>query len=143
MRVKDIMTKKVVTVTATAKLSEVASIFKKYKVSGVPVLDKKGLLVGVITITDMLKMLKEIQYLKDMGQRVPDTIPMKETLIQEKDRATVSMKMSTPVWTAEEESDIEYVLELMCNHNMHTIPVLRDGKLIGVVGASDIVDACI
>ena len=143
MQVKEIMTKNVITVTAQAKLKEVARIFKEHRINGVPVVNKKNEVIGIITLTDMLKMLKDIHLLNKEENNASETLEMKECLIEEKENATVNMKMSNQVWSVEEDADIDYVLELMCEHNIHTIPVLKNRILVGIIGATDIVDACI
>ena len=143
MLASDLMTKEVIFVRPDAKLKDVARLFKQHRINGVPVVDEQGAVIGVITMTDMLKMLREIQYLKQMEERLPQKVEMKECLIEEKNTATVAMKMTKPVWKVEHDMDIDYVLDLMCNQNIHTIPVIKDGKLVGVIGGTDIVDACI
>lgn len=143
MQVRDIMTKNVITITPQAKLKEVAKIFKEHRINGVPVVNEKKEVIGIITLTDMLKMLKDIHLLHKEENVAKEILEMKECLIKEKENATVNMKMSPQVWTVEEDSDIDYVLELMCEHNIHTIPVFKNRLLVGIIGATDIVDACI
>lgn len=143
MLVKQIMSKKVIAVNAHTKLRELARIFKRHRINGVPVVDNKGAVIGIITKTDLLRMLKDIHFLKEVEDRSPQHRAMKECLIKEKNRATVRMKMTKQVWTVEEDSTIDYVLELMCKHNIHTIPVFRNRKMVGIVGATDMLNACI
>lgn len=57
LKVKDFMTKSVVTVPAGASLGEVANLMLKYKISGIPVVDQVGHLVGMVTESDLFRMM--------------------------------------------------------------------------------------
>ena len=139
MKVKDIMTREVITVTPQTSLKELAKIIKGKRIHGVPVLDENGTLKGIVTLTDMLKILQRIIYWGEL-ERVKPELGIKEALIKEKEDANVEANMSVMVRTVKEDDQVEKVLELMCNHNIHTVPVLEKGKLVGVIGASDIVE---
>jgi len=138
MLVKEIMTKEVVTVRPEAPLKELAGIIKKHQINGMPVVSEDGTLVGIITMTDLLKILKDINYW-DSIEKIKPGIGVKEAFMREKEKATVAKKMTTHVTTVSENDSIEHVVDLMCKHNIHTIPVVKDGKLVGIVGATDIV----
>lgn len=138
MLVKDIMTKDVVTVRPEAGLNELAQILKEHRINGVPVAKDDGTLVGIITMTDLLKILKDINYWDNI-EKIKPGIGVKEAFLKEKEKATVAKKMTTQITTVSQEDTVEHVVDLMCKHNIHTIPVVKDDKLIGVVGATDIV----
>ncbi|MFC1667088.1 CBS domain-containing protein [Candidatus Omnitrophota bacterium] len=138
MKVKEIMTKDIISVTPQTPLKELANIIKEKRIHGVPVLNEDGVLVGVVTLTDMLKILQRIAYWSEIEKAKPE-LGIKEALVKEKEDASVGANMTTLVRTVKEDDDIEKALTLMCKHNVHTIPVLKDGKLAGIVGASDIV----
>ncbi len=138
MLVKEIMTSDVVTVRPGSTLRELAKIIKEHRINGVPVTAEDGTLVGIITMTDLLKILKEINYW-DSIEKIKPGIGVKEAFVREKEKATVGKKMTKQVTTVSENDSVEHVVDLMCKHNIHTIPVIKDNKLIGIVGASDIV----
>jgi CBS domain-containing protein len=140
MLVKEIMTSDVVTVKPDTTLKELANILKEHRINGVPVVNKDGILVGIITMTDLLKILKDINYW-DYIEKAKPGLGVKEALIREKEGATVSKKMTRQVSTVLENDSVDHVVDLMCKHNIHTIPVVEDSKLIGIVGAMDIVNA--
>ena len=138
MKVKEIMTKDIITVTPNTALKDLASIIKKHRINGVPVVDEEGNLIGIVTMTDMLKILYGIYYWDEIEKAKPG-LGVKDALIKEKENATVGEKMSTSVRTVQEDDDLEVALKMMCKHDIHTIPVTKDKKLIGVIGATDIV----
>ena len=140
MLVKDIMTRNVVTVKPEATLKELAKILKEHRINGAPVVTKGGSVVGIITMTDLLKILRDINYWGNI-EKVKPEIGVKEALIKEKEKATVEKKMVKGIYQVSEDDSIEHVLDLMCTHNIHTIPVVEDNKLVGIIGATDIVNA--
>jgi len=139
MKVKDIMAKDIITVTPETTLKELAGIIKKKKIHGVPVLDQNGELVGIMTVSDMLGILKGLVYWGEL-EKIKPGLGIKDALMKEKENAVVGQNMSKAVRTIKEDDSVEKVLELMCKHNVHTIPVVKEGKIVGVVGASDIIE---
>jgi len=142
MLIKELMTKNVITVKPETTLKEVAHIFKEHRINGVPVLDNDGYLGGIITMTDLLRMLRDIHYWGQMGKKVPEIGDMKGHLVKEKEEATVSSKMAKNVMSLKEENTLDDVIDIMCKFGIHTIPIVKDGKLVGVMGATDVVNAC-
>jgi len=138
MIVKEVMTRDVVTVSPDTKLCDLAKVLREHRINGVPVTIKDGTLVGVITMTDLLKILRDINYWTQV-EKVKPGIGVKEALVKEKEECTVEKKMTRGVNTVTEDDSIDYVLDMMCKHNIHTIPVVKENKLVGIVGATDIV----
>jgi len=141
MKVKEIMAKNVITISPKASLKELATLIKKHRINGVPVVDEEGALIGIVTMTDILKILHDIYYWAEL-EKVKPGLGVKDALEVEKEKATVGEKMSTSLRTLKEDDDIEKALKLMCKYSIHTIPVTKDKKLIGVIGATDIVSIC-
>ena len=73
--VKDIMTTEVVTISPETSLKEVGEILREKRVSGLPVVDKDGSVVGIITLTDMLRILDQIYHWREIERRVPEIKP--------------------------------------------------------------------
>ena len=140
MQIKDIMTKNVISITPKASLKELAALIKQHKINGVPVVTKEGSLVGIVTMTDLLKILKDIYYWNELENLKPG-LGVKDALITEKEKATVETKMTVGVRTAKEDDTVDDILKLMCKHDIHTIPVVKNNKLVGIVGLTDIVYA--
>lgn len=138
MLVKEIMTRNVVTVRPNVTIKQLIDILSQHRINGVPVVDGGGDLVGVITRTDLLRMLKDINYWGAI-EKVKPGMGVLDALLKEKESLTVSKKMTNAVDTVSEEDPIERVVDLMCKHSIHTIPVVKDDKLVGVVGATDII----
>ena len=113
MLAKDIMTKKVTTVGPKITARELASIFTKHKISGVPVLDKKGRVAGIVSDGDILA---------NKGKRV-------------------SSFMTKQIISVTEDAPVEEIANLMAAHQIKRVPVLNGEKLVGIVSRADVVRA--
>ncbi len=138
---RDIMTTDVITISPETSLKEVGEILKRNRVSGLPVVDKDGAVVGVITLTDMLRILDQIYHWKEIERRVPE-IKLSDMFEKEKAEAKVRSIMTKEVLVLDESAPVEEIMRLMFDRKVHTIPVTRNGKLIGVVGKRDLISAC-
>jgi len=141
MLVKEIMTADVITVTPETSLKEVGKIFLEKRISGIPVVDSKGCLYGMVTITDMLKVLDEI-YKWGEQERKWSGLKIADEFAKKKANAEVGDIMSKEVFTLSEESNLRDVMRMMFTKKVHTIPIVRDNKLVGVIGKHDLVSIC-
>lgn len=143
MKVKDLMSKKVFTVKKDTTVEEIAHILAENNISGVPVIDEHDKVIGIVTQKDLLY--------KEIEPRFPAVVEILGGLIflkgvrhyQEELKKLVATKaedlMTTKVVTISEDEDIERVAELMVEMDINRIPVLKDGKLTGIIGRADVV----
>jgi CBS domain-containing protein len=141
MLVKEIMTKNVITVSPDASLKEVGIIFKEKRISGVPVVDKNNTIVGIVTLTDMLRILDQIYIWKELEKLVPGC-KLSEMEQEEKAKAKARDIMTKEVYTINEQGTIDDLMKMMFTKKIHSIPVTREGKLVGIVGKRDVIYAC-
>ena len=141
MLVKDIMTKNVYTVLPQDSLKKASDILKEKKISGIPVVDENGVVVGIITITDLLKILGQIYEWKELEKKESE-VDLSHTYEEQKEKGKVEDIMTKEVVTLEEDDTIDDVMSLMFERKIHTIPIIKEGKLIGVVGKRDLIHAC-
>lgn len=142
MLIGEIMTKDFITIRPDASLKDLGTLFKEKKINGLPVVDEKDALVGVVTMTDMLKILDSIYTWRVLKLRADGHIDLSSWHQEEKLKSIVKNIMTKEVYTLNEQSTIEDLMRLVFTKNIHTIPVLREGKLIGVVEMRDLVYAC-
>ena len=141
MNVDAIMTSPVATITEDSTVWQAARLMLDKSTSCLPVLDKAGELVGIITHTDFgfhrrfLPMSDHLYTL--MGSWVqPETLVKVASEVSKK---TVKEVMSKPVVTVNTDDEVKRVAELMLSENINRIPVLKYGKLIGIVTRHDFV----
>ena len=140
---RDIMTRKVITVRESTPIGEVAHLLWRHRISGVPVLDDRDRLVGVVTETDLIDQRKKVH--------IPTVItildayfflesPKKlERDLQRMAAATAGDLCSREVVTVLEDTPVDEVATIMAEQRVHTLPVLADGRLVGVIGRRDII----
>ena len=141
MLAKDIMTTDVVTITPEASVEDIAKLLLARGISGVPVVDGEGTLVGTVSVTDIVNMflpdfvavMDEIDFVHDFGD-------LENTSAEDKQRAKmlhVSDVMEEPV-ALEEDAGLVHALSVMEKHNLRDLIVIREGKLVGIASQVDI-----
>jgi CBS domain-containing protein len=119
-KISEFMDQVVPTIGPDMQIMKAVDYLLRHRVTGVPVVDSKGNLLGIITETDLLKLVTEgIQ-----GQ--PPT------------EATVAEYMSTDVVTVPPTMDIYYVAGIFLKNKFRRLPVVEDGKIVGAITRFDL-----
>ncbi|MBL8572188.1 MAG: CBS domain-containing protein [Hyphomicrobiaceae bacterium] len=143
MRVSDIMTRALITVAPQTPAREIARLLVTHGISAVPVIDAEGKLVGIVGERDLI------------GQHADQTSPRREWWLSQLaqghaisteflaslDPASRSAEtvMTRKVVTVDEEMEADEVARLMVAHGLKRLPVVRDGKPVGIVSRIDLV----
>ena len=143
LKVRDVMTQEVVTVEPETPLKDVARLMIDYGVSGIPVVDQTGLVVGVVSEADLL-----------VKERGPEAIPRRpltwligESKATERDMAKLKAvaareAMTSPPVTIGPDRPLHEAADLMIRERINRLPVVgRAGRLLGIVTRADIVRA--
>jgi len=144
MKVKDIMTRKVVTVKPGMKIPELARLLVRKNISGAPVVDTKGKLLGLV--------LEESLIFQDKKVHLPTVVAVlngfltfgEEKYEQEMNKIvarTAEGIMDENPLVLSPRVDITDAATLVVEKNIHYFPVVEAGKLVGVVTKRDIVKA--
>ncbi len=143
LTVRDLMHRDVITVSPEDTLKDVANKLYRYKVSGMPVVDEDGRPVGMISERHLIKAaLPDFESLIQNLSMSPDTEPF-DDLLRREDEIKVKDIMTTRLYTTSEDTPIVEVAALMLFRNIRRIPVVQDGKLIGMILRRDIVSKVI
>lgn len=142
MKVKDIMTREVVSVRTDMRVGQIARVFRQHQLSGLPVVDLDGELVGVITELDMVKRHARPQmpaFLPLLGAYLPlGTKDYKESL-RRITGVTAEDIMTTPVNTIGPDASIEDAATVMVSNRSNPLPVVdASGRMVGIVSRTDI-----
>ncbi|GAB6904901.1 CBS domain containing membrane protein [Desulfosarcina cetonica] len=142
MLVKEIMTRNPITVTDKTEIMAVAKILLDNRINGVPVLDGAGNLVGIVCQSDLIAQQKQLP-MPSLFSFLDGYISLQSPKSMEKAvrkiaATTVADAMTANPVTVAPDSGIETVAALMVDHNLHTLPVVEHGQLVGVVGKEDI-----
>ncbi|GAB6058379.1 CBS domain-containing protein [Desulfonatronum parangueonense] len=140
--VRNIMTRDVVTVTPDTDINAAAAILLEKDFNGLPVVDEQGKMVGILCQSDLVVQQREFplpSFFTLLGGFVALTSLEKLQRAVDKMAATkVSQAMTLDPVSVTPDTPVNKVAELMVDRKFHTVPVLENNKLVGVVGKKDI-----
>ncbi len=116
MIARDIMTSKVCTIRPEASAQEAAQLLSLKRISGLPVVNPDGKIIGIVTEADIISKVNQ------EGLLVADI-------------------MSHEVIAVDEETSVSEIASLLTKRRIKRVPVVQKGKLVGIVSRADIVNA--
>ena len=139
---KDIMTKDPITVSPDTEITHAAKLILDKGVNGLPVVDRKGKLVGIICQSDLIAQQKGLP-IPSVFTLLDSFIPLTSTkhfekAVQKISATTVADAMTPNPVAVKPETSIEELAGLIVDKKFHTLPVIEEGNLVGVVGKEDI-----
>ncbi|MFP4393102.1 MAG: CBS domain-containing protein [Desulfohalobiaceae bacterium] len=141
-QISEIMSKEVITVSPQTKITEATALLLENHVNGLPVVDEENNLVGIICQSDIITQQKKWP-VPTVFTLLDGIIPLSsfshlEKEVQKMSATTVEEAMTQDPVSVSQDTDLENVAEIMVNKNYHTIPVVQEGKLVGIVGKEDV-----
>ena len=145
---RDLMTYPVITVAPHATLEEATELLLKNSISGLPVIDLAGRVVGIFSELDEAKPIGELlsifcgsSVLDEGGRSVGNIAGLDEVRARVLDQADHRVKdfMTTEVITVNEDDPASRVIDLFITHRVHRLPVMRGHEMVGVIGIRDVV----
>jgi len=143
LKAKDIMTKNVRTVGTSTTVEDLARVLVEHKISGTPVVNEQGDLIGIVTENDLIRKNKKFHIPTIV--RLFDAFIMLESKsrveqeIKEMAAVTVEDIYGKQVVTVSEDTPVDEIATIMSERNIHLVPVLEGGKLTGIIGKIDII----
>lgn len=142
LKAGDIMTKEVIAVHPETEIVQAARLLLEHHINGLPVVDQEGRLEGIICQDDLVTQQKKIpipSYFILLDSLIPLTSQKDiEKALKKMAAVTVGEAMSTDLITVGPDTELEEIATLMVKHNIHTVPVIDEGKLVGIIGKEDI-----
>jgi CBS domain-containing protein len=139
MKIEKLMTCPVVTVTAETPLKEVAALLTEHHISGVPVADGVGSVLGVVSEADILR--KERGFAPGAGRRFSWLLRRFDGELDKLSAQTAGEAMTSPALTVRPTGDVSAAAHLMVERRINRLPVVERGALVGIVTRADIVRA--
>ncbi len=139
MRAKDLMSRDVQTIAATATIAEAARTLINAQVNAMPVEDAAGTLVGIVSEADLIRALEAAG-----GTALQQGVSGKDgnsTAVDVSQRRLVQDVMTRNVIAADAESDLASVTAMMLEHRLKRLPVLRGTEIVGIIRRSDLLKA--
>lgn len=141
--VAEIMTQEVLTVKKETTVRELAEIFVNRRIGALPVMDDNGMLIGIVTESDLVEQGKKVH--------LPTVISLFDWVIYLESEKTLENELKkmggrtvADIYQPEAVSvsptaPISEAADLMSNHHINAIPVLDNGALVGIVARIDII----
>ena len=142
MRAHQIMTRQVITVATGAAVLEAANIMLQNHISGLPVVDEAGKLVGIVSQGDFIRRVeigtqrkrgRWLKFLLGPGREASD-------FVHEQGRKVAEIMTPDPC-TVTEDATLEAIVELMERNNVKRLPVTRGDRLVGIVTRTNLLSA--
>jgi len=143
LTVKEIMTREVCTVREETDIKELAALFVEHNYKTLPVVDADNRLIGIVSQTDLIE--------QDKPLHIPTVISLFDWVIylespkafSDEVRKVSARKVgeicARDVITCTPDTPVDEVANLMVEHKIHLLPVLDDGRLVGVVARFDLI----
>jgi len=128
MKVKELMTRNVLTVTADMSIRKLVMLLEQNRITGAPVVDEDGRLIGIVSGRDIVKAIDHL---------IRVHISIDE---QQEDRGKynwVEGIMSAKVITCAADDDVREVFSKMVEKKIHRMPVVEDGRPVGIISSQD------
>ncbi|MBC8199168.1 MAG: CBS domain-containing protein [Desulfobacterales bacterium] len=140
--VRDIMNTDLITVTPDMDISRAASILFDNRINGAPVVDDSGGLVGILCQSDLITQQKKLPiptiftFLDGLIRLT--SVKQIEKQVSKIAALTVSEAMTPKPVTVQPDTELETVAALMVDSKFHTLPVVEDSRLVGIIGKEDV-----
>jgi len=135
-----IMTRNVITVKKGASVEEAMRLMARHNISGLPVVDVDGRLVGIISEKDLL--LRGMPAPSSGPAPLPGTEKLPDPVAEAAARAsavTVGEAMTRKVISFTEKSSVADIARAMVEHNINRVPIVRDGRVVGIISRGDVI----
>jgi CBS domain-containing protein len=148
MKASDVMIKDVITVKPNTKVQEVAEILVTKRISGMPVVDDSRKVVGMISEGDLLRRSPEGLWPKAWGppprrgwvRLLIDGDNLDTEYVTQPDRKVGDI-MTYDIISAEPETSVSDIAILLMHHRIKRVPIIRNGKLVGLVSRANLIEA--
>jgi len=140
---RDIMQTKVVTAAPETSLETLGRLMLDHTISGVPVVDGSGTVLGVVTENDIIETHEELRFptvvaLFDAILYVESSRHFEEQ-VRKAAATTARELMHTPVVNVAPDATLQEIASIMTGKRIHPLPVIEAGKLVGMIGKADVV----
>jgi len=142
MKVKDVMSRNVICVHTDDSILAAARLMLQNRISGLPVIDKDNELIGIVTEGDFLRRgelgtprrsPKWLEFILGPGRLAEEYVHTAGRKVDE--------IMTTDPFTVDEDDSLEKVVELMERHHIKRLPVIRRGRMVGIISRANLMHA--
>src|SRR5258708_4583189 len=139
MQAMQVMTRPVVTVPADATVFAAADILLGSRISAAPVIDADGKMVGIVSEADLMNRpeIGTVPGKSCLQRLLADDAMLARDYVRSHSHHVADV-MTRNVITAEERAELVDIAALMQRHNVKRVPIVRDGKVVGIVSRANL-----
>ncbi|MFT4069400.1 CBS domain-containing protein [Paraburkholderia sp.] len=143
MQASDIMTTQVVSIAPDSSVYDAAKLLADNRISGVPVVDETGDVIGIVSEGDLLRRVETGTENPRRSWLAEFLAPTRQLAVEYLKEHSIQVRdvMSTPAITVDAAAPLTEVAELLGRKHIKRLPVLRNGKLAGIVSRANLVRA--
>jgi CBS-domain-containing membrane protein len=142
LKAKDIMTRDVITVKPDTTIEDLARLLMKHQINGTPVVDDNGNLKGVVTENDLISKNSRL-HIPTIFRLFDAFIPLGASRLEVEIKKMAAFAVddicTRDMITVDGETSVEEIATIMTEKKIHLLPVLKEGKLIGIIGKKDLI----
>jgi CBS domain-containing protein len=142
MNVRELMTSPVTTVAPTAAVADIARIMLEEHVGGVPVVDTRGVVIGIVTESDLVAKHARVHmptYFSILGLSFPVGARHTDEDLRRALAVSAQDLMTRDVVVVGPDTPVDDAATMMVEHHVNPLPVVERGRLVGIVSRTDIV----
>jgi CBS domain-containing protein len=142
MKARDVMTRKVLTATTETPVAKLAQTMTSRRVSALPVIDRRRQVIGIVSEGDLLRRIEGGTVRRPSWWMRLLAEPDSQARSYIKSRGGLARDVMTrEIVSVTEDTDVAEIADLMENWGIKRVPVVRAGKLVGIVSRSDLLRA--
>jgi CBS domain-containing protein len=145
MNARDVMTREVVSVASDTPRRKIAALLLEKRISAVPVVDSSGAPIGMVSEGDLTgRNEAEREARQDWWlTMLAEGEAVNPEFLASLNYPTARDMMSAPVISVHEETSLEEIAGILTEHRIKRVPVVRDGRIVGIVSRADLVRALV
>lgn len=144
MQVHEVMTADVISASPGTTVKEVARLLRAHNIGCVPIVNDEGVVIGIIGEADLVPKEMPLPFTRVTVPTLFKKVVSKEDmdleeLYRDMQGITVDQVMQKDVITVNADDDIGHAAWLLAHHHLKRLPVLREGKLAGIISRTDLI----
>jgi CBS domain-containing protein len=143
MIARDVMTRDVVSVGSDTPMRKIAALLVEKGISAIPVVDSGGVPIGIVNEGDLIgRKEAECEAREDWWLTIlAEGEDLSRDFLASLNYPTARDLMSAPVIAVGEETNLREIARILTTHRIKRVPVVRDGRIVGIVSRADLVRA--